>query len=91
MADLDTQVLRRSSEEFSVVLSDMSSLQERIELVQEEIAALANEQTGCSLFAAWELIMAHVYHQATELKNNPKVENGDCVALVRAKLQASAS
>jgi zinc transporter len=50
MADLDTQELRQSSEEFSVVLSDMASLQERIKLLQEEIAARANEETGRSLF-----------------------------------------
>lgn len=50
MADLDTQELRQSSEEFSVVLSDMSSLQERIKLLQEEIAARVNEETGRSLF-----------------------------------------
>lgn len=50
MADLDTQELRQSSEEFSLVLSDMSSLQERIKLLQEEIAARVNEETGRSLF-----------------------------------------
>ena len=50
MADLDTQELRESTEEFSVVLNDMSSLQERIKLLQEEIAARVNEETGRSLF-----------------------------------------
>lgn len=50
MADLDTQELRQSSEEFAVVLSDMSSLQERIKLLQEEIAARVNEENGRSLF-----------------------------------------
>jgi len=50
MAERDTQELRQSSEEFSVVLSDMSSLQERIKLLQEEIAARVNEETGSSLF-----------------------------------------
>jgi zinc transporter len=50
MAELDTQELRQSSEEFSVVLSDMASLQERIKLLQEEIAARVNEETGRSLF-----------------------------------------
>ncbi len=50
MADLDTQELRESTEEFSVVLSDMSSLQERIKLLQEEIAARVSEETGRSLF-----------------------------------------
>jgi zinc transporter len=42
--------VRQSSEEFAVVLSDMSSLRERIELLQEEIAAQVNEETGRSLF-----------------------------------------
>jgi zinc transporter len=50
MAELDAQELRQSSEEFSVVLSDMASLQERIKLLQEEIAARVNEETGRSLF-----------------------------------------
>jgi zinc transporter len=50
MADLDAQELRQSSEEFAVVLSDMTSLQERIKLLQEEIAARVNEETGRSLF-----------------------------------------
>lgn len=50
MSELDTQELRQSSEEFAVVLSDMSSLQERIKLLQEEIAAQVNEATGRSLF-----------------------------------------
>jgi zinc transporter len=50
MSELDTQELRQSTEEFSVVLSDMSSLQERIKLLQEEIAARVNEQNNNSLF-----------------------------------------
>jgi zinc transporter len=50
MTDLDTQELRQSTEEFAVVLSDMSSLQERIKLLQEEIAARVNEENGRSLF-----------------------------------------
>ncbi len=50
MTELDTQELRQSTEEFSVVLSDMSSLKERIKLLQEEIAARVNEENGRSLF-----------------------------------------
>jgi len=46
----DVQELRQSTEEFSLVLSDMSSLQERIKLIQEEIAALVNEGNNRSLF-----------------------------------------
>ncbi|PWF55414.1 transporter [Massilia glaciei] len=50
MAEQDTQELRQSTEEFAVVLSDLSSLQERIKLLQEEIAARVNEENGRSLF-----------------------------------------
>lgn len=46
----DVQELRQSTEEFAVVLSDMASLQERIKLLQEEIAASVNEQNNRSLF-----------------------------------------
>lgn len=46
----DVQVLREVNEEFLVVLSDMASLQERIKLLQEEVAAAVNEATGRSLF-----------------------------------------
>lgn len=50
IADLDAQELRQSTEEFSVVLNDMTSLQERIKLLQEEIAARVNEENNRSLF-----------------------------------------
>lgn len=50
VAERDTQELRQSTEEFSVVLSDMSSLQERIKLLQEEIAAQVNEENSRSLY-----------------------------------------
>jgi zinc transporter len=50
MAENDVHELRQSTEEFSVVLSDMSSLQERIKLLQEEIAAHVGEQNNRSLF-----------------------------------------
>jgi zinc transporter len=50
MAELDVQELRQSSEEFSVVLRDMATLQERIKLLQEEIAAEVNEGNNRSLF-----------------------------------------
>lgn len=42
--------LRQAAEEFSLVIRDMSELQERIKLLQEEIAAQLNEQTSRSLF-----------------------------------------
>jgi zinc transporter len=50
IAELDAQELRQSSEEFSVVLRDMTTLQERIKLLQEEIAAQVNEDNNRSLF-----------------------------------------
>ena len=48
--ELDLQDLRQSSEEFSAVLVDMASLQERIKLLQEEIAAMENERNSRSLY-----------------------------------------
>ena len=50
MTELDVQELRQASEEFSVVLHDMAALQERIKLLQEEIAAQVNEDNNRSLF-----------------------------------------
>ena len=50
MTDVDVQELRQASEEFSVVLHDMAALQERIKLLQEEIAAQVNEDNNRSLF-----------------------------------------
>jgi zinc transporter len=50
MSEPDLQELRQSTEEFSVVLNDMSSLQERIKLLQEEIAAQVNEENNRSLY-----------------------------------------
>lgn len=48
--DEDIQELRHSTEEFSAVISDMSTLTERVKLLQEEIAAMVNEQDNRSLF-----------------------------------------
>jgi zinc transporter len=50
IAESDLQDLRQSSEEFSAVLNDMASLQERIKLLQEEIAAMINERSSKSLY-----------------------------------------
>jgi len=50
IVDDDLQDLRQSSEEFSAVLTDMASLQERIKLLQEEIAAMINERNSRSLY-----------------------------------------
>jgi zinc transporter len=46
----DVQALRESTEEFSVVLREMVALQERIKLLQEEIAARASEDNNRSQF-----------------------------------------
>lgn len=46
----DLQDLRQATEEFSVVLTDLASLQERIKLLQEEVAAQVNEDNNRSLF-----------------------------------------
>jgi zinc transporter len=50
MSESDAQRLRGATEEFSVVLRDMGALQERIKLLQEEIAANVNEDNNRSLF-----------------------------------------
>ena len=50
MSEPDAQELRGSTEEFSVVLRDMGALQERIKLLQEEIADNVNEDNNRSLF-----------------------------------------
>ena len=50
MAETDVQELRQSTEEFSGAINDISSLQERIKLLQEEIAAQVNEQNSRSLY-----------------------------------------
>ncbi len=46
----DLDELRQGTEEFSLVLRDLAALQERIKLLQEEIAAQVGEQTNRSLF-----------------------------------------
>lgn len=49
-AALDLEELRQATEEFSLVIRDMVALQERIKLLQEEIAAQVGEQTNRSVF-----------------------------------------
>jgi len=46
----DLQQLREAAEEFAVALRDMAALQERIKLLQEEVAAMVGERTSRSLF-----------------------------------------
>jgi zinc transporter len=50
IVESDVQELRQATEEFSVSLNDMNTLQERIKLLQEEIGARINEQNNRSLF-----------------------------------------
>lgn len=46
----DLEALRQATEEFTLVIRDLAELQERIKLLQEEIAAQLGEQTNRSLF-----------------------------------------
>jgi zinc transporter len=46
----DLDELRQATEEFTMTIRDVAELQERIKLLQEEIAAQMNEQTNRSLF-----------------------------------------
>ena len=48
--DLDLDALRQATEEFSLVLRDLAALQERIKLLQDEIAAQVGEHTNSSVF-----------------------------------------
>jgi zinc transporter len=50
VAATDLDELRQCTEEFSLVIRDLATLQERIKLLQEEIAAQVGEQTSRSLF-----------------------------------------
>lgn len=50
VAEADLDQLRQATEEFSLVLRDLSSLQERIKLIQEELSARREEMTNRSLF-----------------------------------------
>jgi len=50
MGETDVQSLRQANEEFSLVLRDMSTLEERIKLLKEEIAAEVAESNNRSLF-----------------------------------------
>ena len=46
----DLDELRQATEEFSLVIRDLSALQERIKLLQEEMVAQVGEQTNRSVF-----------------------------------------
>jgi zinc transporter len=46
----EVQQLREAAEEFSVALRDMTALQERTKLLQEEVAAMVTDRTSRTLF-----------------------------------------
>lgn len=46
----DVADLRQAAEEFATAIGDSAALVERVKLIQEELAALVNEQTGRTLF-----------------------------------------
>lgn len=50
MSEDDRHGLAAASEEFSLMLRDMHTLQDRIKFLQEEVAAAVNEDNGRSLF-----------------------------------------
>jgi zinc transporter len=50
VSEHDLDELRQATEEFSLVLRDLAALQERIKLLQEEMAAQVGEQTNRSVF-----------------------------------------
>jgi zinc transporter len=50
LVEQDLQDLRQAAEEFSAAVADSASLAERVKLLQEEFAALTNEQTSRTLF-----------------------------------------
>lgn len=50
VAEKDVQDLREAAEEFSTAVADCAALVERVKLLQEELAAVINEQNNRSLF-----------------------------------------
>lgn len=50
IAEEDLQELRQAAEEFSVAISDSTTLVERVKILQEELSALVSEQTNKTLF-----------------------------------------
>jgi zinc transporter len=50
VGERDIQDLRESAEEFSTAVADSAALVERVKLLQEELAAVINEQNNRSLF-----------------------------------------
>lgn len=50
MGEADVQDLREAAEEFSTAVADCAALVERVKILQEELAAVINEQNNRSLF-----------------------------------------
>lgn len=50
MGEADVQDLREAAEEFSSAVADCAALVERVKILQEELAAVVNEQTSRTLF-----------------------------------------
>ena len=50
VSEADAAALRQAAEEFTAVVADCTALVERAKLIQEELAAMATEQTNRSLF-----------------------------------------
>lgn len=50
ISEADVAALRQAAEEFTAVVADCTALVERAKLIQEELAAMATEQTNRSLF-----------------------------------------
>ncbi len=50
ISEADVTALRQAAEEFTAVVADCTALVERAKLIQEELAAMAIEQTNRSLF-----------------------------------------
>jgi zinc transporter len=50
LGENELQELRQAAEEFASAIADSASLAERVKLLQEEFAALTNEQTSRTLF-----------------------------------------
>jgi zinc transporter len=50
VGEKDLQDLREAAEEFSTAVADCAALVERVKLLQEELAAVINEQNNRSLF-----------------------------------------
>lgn len=50
ISEADLNELQQAAEEFSLAVSDSAALVERVKILQEEVAALVNEQTNRTLF-----------------------------------------